>query len=306
MKKVSLLFFVIIIVFSKNIVLADTQSEYINEDYLKECVILKIGSCNALVNDINMVIDQADEKITPFIENSNAVIPLRFVTQALDMRVDWIDETREITVSRDAFEIKLAVDSNLAVVNGVNELLPEPVVIKNNRSFIPLRFICEKSGKTVMYFNGTIIIGNQQLDNEQIQFVLSQKDFNREEILTVRDKAGELKALKFLYGKSVIAEADKYILFDKNMNDIHEFIECDELIWENNDGMIWTVSHPNKGIAEAREKNPNAIIESYPFNTVYNLYDNNGNNRYTQRVSESHQLMKLILIIFKILAIIDL
>jgi hypothetical protein len=265
-----------------------TVTEFIDENFLKDCVILNIGDCNSLAGDINKIIDLSDEKIAPFLENSTTMLPLRFVAEAFDANVGWVSETMEINVSNNEINIQLAVGRETAEVNGVNEILPEPVIMRNSRTFVPMRFLCETSGYSVEYYDGTIIVSKEPLSEEQIQFALelAGNGFNREEILTVTDKAGFSNTLKFSHGKSIIKENNEFVVIDKNYEEIHNFktphfeTKVDELIWDNNDGMIWAEINYLQKYKDVMETglflSPSPILH-YPYGIGYYLYDNNGN-----------------------------
>jgi hypothetical protein len=150
--------------------------------------------------------------------------------------------------------------------------------------------MCETLGYNVEYYDGTIIISKEQLSEAQTQFALelSANDFNREENLTVTDENGDLKTLKFSHGKSVIKAGRDFILVDKNLNQIHNFKGsdlCDDVIWDDNDGMIWEAIYFKKrhdaAIERAKEKgygfySPSPFLVR-PYEIGYYLYDNNGN-----------------------------
>jgi hypothetical protein len=108
---------------------------------------LTIGNKNALVNGKSTSMDTA-----PFIDSktNRTYVPVRFVAEFLNGTVDWNSNTRTITISLGG-EIKLAVGSDIAYVNGKTVKLDAPVFIKDNRSFVPLRFIAENLGFKVVW-----------------------------------------------------------------------------------------------------------------------------------------------------------
>ncbi len=105
-------------------------------------ILLKIGDKIALVNGKNTQMD-----VAPFIDSkaNRTYVPVRFVVEFLGGSVLWDSTTKTITISLGG-EIKLTVGSDVAYVNGKAVKLDVPVFIKDNRSFVPLRFIAENLG----------------------------------------------------------------------------------------------------------------------------------------------------------------
>jgi hypothetical protein len=105
-------------------------------------VLLKIGDKSAMVNGKNVNMDTA-----PFIDTkvNRTYVPARFVAEFLNGSVLWNGATKTITISLGQ-EIKLTVGSGIAYINGKPIKLDVPVFIKDNRSFVPLRFIAENLG----------------------------------------------------------------------------------------------------------------------------------------------------------------
>lgn len=71
---------------------------------------------------------------------------LRVISESLGAKVDWNGDTREVTIDKDGSVIKLTIDSDKAEVNGEAQSLDAPAVIKESRTFVPIRFISENLG----------------------------------------------------------------------------------------------------------------------------------------------------------------
>ena len=87
--------------------------------------------------------------VEPIIRNDRTMLPARFVAENLGATVEWDDDARVVTVKNEEVEIKITIDSNIATVNGVEEILDSPAFIENDRTYTPVRFIVEKLGKPV-------------------------------------------------------------------------------------------------------------------------------------------------------------
>jgi hypothetical protein len=98
----------------------------------------------------------------PFIESGRTLVPVRFIAEALGHKVDWIQETRTVTI--DDGEILLPIGSTTATVNGETVTLDVPAKLLESRTYVPLRFISENLDCTVDWFNANrSIIINEKL-----------------------------------------------------------------------------------------------------------------------------------------------
>ncbi|SHJ31715.1 copper amine oxidase N-terminal domain-containing protein [Desulfofundulus thermosubterraneus] len=81
--------------------------------------------------------------VSPVIENSRTLVPIRAIFEALGADVSWDDITQSITVTKGTTKIKLTIDQVTAYKNDLPVILDVPVRIINNRTFVPLRFVSE-------------------------------------------------------------------------------------------------------------------------------------------------------------------
>lgn len=80
----------------------------------------------------------------PFIgEQERTMIPIRFVANALGLQVDWNNALRQVTIKDHDTELILVADSINARLNGQQIALSTPVTIRDNRTYLPLRFVAE-------------------------------------------------------------------------------------------------------------------------------------------------------------------
>lgn len=59
---------------------------------------LIIDKAQARINGQEVLIDPADKQVTPFIQNARTMLPLRFVGESLNMRIDWEGTTQTINM----------------------------------------------------------------------------------------------------------------------------------------------------------------------------------------------------------------
>lgn len=109
-----------------------------------DCIILRIDSKVAKCYGKQIVND-----VAPVIRNERTMLPSRFIAEALGASVEWNPEERKVTITGDNVTIILTIDSDKAYVNGEEETLDSPAFIENDRTYTPVRFICEKLGASV-------------------------------------------------------------------------------------------------------------------------------------------------------------
>jgi carboxyl-terminal processing protease len=105
---------------------------------------LFINNTKSIVNGEEVA---ASEK--PFIENGRTYIPLRFVSESLGLTVQWQQETGEILVHQAGGAIVFTPGSSTVLKGGKEYSFDAPVIMRNNRSYLPVRFLLELIGGQV-------------------------------------------------------------------------------------------------------------------------------------------------------------
>ncbi|MBE7053793.1 MAG: hypothetical protein E7391_05895 [Ruminococcaceae bacterium] len=114
---------------------------------------LRMGEALSLLyaNSIKVIVDK--EKlfldVYPIIKNDRTLVPMRAIFEKLGATVDWDDKTKTVIATKDGVEIKLTIDKDTAMINGLETKLDTPATIENSRTMVPVRFISEALGKTV-------------------------------------------------------------------------------------------------------------------------------------------------------------
>ena len=88
-----------------------------------------------------------------YIENGRTMVPLRFISEALGEKVDWNAETKSVIIGDK--KAVLAIGSKEIDANGKKIAIDSPAVIKNSRTFVPLRAISEILGAKVDWDGAT-------------------------------------------------------------------------------------------------------------------------------------------------------
>lgn len=88
----------------------------------------------------------------PFQDDSNAVmVPIRFVSEKLGAKVGWSKAGGKqiVTLKTDKHTVSMTVGSATAVVDGESKTYDSKIILKQNRTFVPLRLVSEGLGQTV-------------------------------------------------------------------------------------------------------------------------------------------------------------
>jgi tetratricopeptide (TPR) repeat protein len=88
-------------------------------------------------------------------EFDRAMVPLRGIAEALDATVGWDATDSSITIQRYDTVLKCQIDSQILYVNGEKKIMDVPVVLRDSRSYVPVRFITEYFGGFVDWENDT-------------------------------------------------------------------------------------------------------------------------------------------------------
>ncbi len=92
---------------------------------------------------------QLETDPAPVIVGNSTLIPLRPIFEALGAEVEWDQDTRTVTATRGDITVKLSIGSARASVNGVEVTLDVPAQIKEDTTFVPLRFVSQALGASV-------------------------------------------------------------------------------------------------------------------------------------------------------------
>lgn len=125
-----------------------------------EYTALYVGSNKAYVNDIEKQIDEDNPAVEVFVENDRSYVPVRFISENYDGQVEWLQETQTVNISFAEQKISLTIGVPEIIINGEKKALDVAPIIRNERTFLPLRACTEAIGKEVFYSKGLILISD--------------------------------------------------------------------------------------------------------------------------------------------------
>ena len=92
----------------------------------------------------------------PFIdERDRVLVPIRFVSEALGALVDWENESQTAIIKQGQDEIRYTVYQPMAYLNSEMMVMDTYGILKDCRTMVPIRFISELLGCTVVWNENT-------------------------------------------------------------------------------------------------------------------------------------------------------
>jgi uncharacterized repeat protein (TIGR02543 family) len=138
-----------------NVTSNHTISARFEQEQKQTVIVLQIGNPMFTVNAISKTLDSP-----PVIKNGRTLVPIRAIIEALGGTVGWDGTARKATVALGRATIELWIGRNTARVNGVTtpidaanvKVVPE---IINGRTMLPLRFVSESLGCSIVWADAT-------------------------------------------------------------------------------------------------------------------------------------------------------
>ncbi|OXS67383.1 copper amine oxidase [Lysinibacillus sp. KCTC 33748] len=112
----------------------------------------------------------------PETKNNRTMVPLRVISENLGATVNWKDS--KVTLTNNKMQITLQPNSNTVIKNGKTELLDVKPYLKNNRLFVPIRFIAETFGCQVNYQNSTVTVNTEPLVINNVKVKAIQYEYH--------------------------------------------------------------------------------------------------------------------------------
>lgn len=110
-------------------------------------VVIKSGSSEALAAGKKVNLDAS-----PYIEDGTLMVPVRFICkEVLDADVLFSAVDRTVRINTSLHEMVLKIESSQVAINNRSFSLPKPPAVKEERVFVPLRFLAEVMGIKVTY-----------------------------------------------------------------------------------------------------------------------------------------------------------
>lgn len=121
-------------------------------------IFLQVDNPHAVVNDKLVLIDRDNPKVTPVIKNNRTLVPLRFVTENLEVEVEWDEAAGKAILTKDGKIVECFPNSSRVNTDGLSVQLDVAAQTIEGRLYIPLRTIGELFGQNVSFKKGIIMI----------------------------------------------------------------------------------------------------------------------------------------------------
>ncbi len=145
--------------------------------------------------------------VAPFIFENRTMVPIRVISENLGKEVIWNGEEQKVIIKdKKGNELSLVINEKFMedISSDVNRKieLDAPAIIKNNRTFVPIRAIAEAFGEKVDWDNDKrIVVIGENYDSNKI----SDADQKKEDPKKVLDPLG----LDYLYDKDMMGKSDE-------------------------------------------------------------------------------------------------
>jgi hypothetical protein len=221
--------------------------------------------------------------IAPYIENGSTQVPFRTIFEELGYTVKWDDSERSIIAFKLGSQMKLKIDNNIAVVNGIEGLMSAAPKIVNGRTFVPLRFVSENAGANVVWEDATKTIYISRVGKYDTGGVLFYEKGNNNQNKVYIYDGNEFKVLP-LVNKSIV---NWYSYKGKVLLTIFDSTTSKNNFAQFKNGNFEVLIN-DFDIQETFEYNNNLIIHGYDreqkFNKLYR-FDGERRRRYNHRDS---------------------
>lgn len=105
-----------------------------------------------VLNNKELVFSESENLGVPFVdENNRTLVPLRKPLEAIDAKIGYDELNRSVTVEKDGTIVTIPIDRNIITVNGKDVAMDAKAIIKNSRTYVPLRFVFEAFGYDVQW-----------------------------------------------------------------------------------------------------------------------------------------------------------
>jgi len=162
LKKIMLITLVWLFVITAVPVLAADINDY-NQDLdlntFQGSVIMSLNSSKAFVNGVEMSGKE------PILENGRTLVPLRFLAENLQAKVDWQPSKKVVQITDGDKKILLTIGSKDMLVTGKKVKIDVPATLRRGTTYLPIRAIGDVLGKTTEFKNDSklIMVSNQQM-----------------------------------------------------------------------------------------------------------------------------------------------
>lgn len=98
---------------------------------------------------LNEELKEMDTEV--FTENGRTMLPVRFIIEALNGDVNWDEQTSTVLIGYKNHNIQIPIGSEKMLVDGREIYMDSKSILKDGRTFVPIRYIVEQIGIKIGY-----------------------------------------------------------------------------------------------------------------------------------------------------------
>lgn len=131
-----------------------TGNNLANTNKFKHFILLKMDDPNMSVDGVVKEIDPGRGTVPTMISN-RTMVPIRAIVEAMGGTVVWEGNSQKITLNARGNKVEMWIGKLDIKVNGVSKKMDVAPVIKNGRTYVPVRFAAENLNCKVDWINST-------------------------------------------------------------------------------------------------------------------------------------------------------
>lgn len=165
--------------------------------------------------------------VAPFIKNDRTMVPIRFISETLGYQVDWNNDKRLVSVKGKDTSIELKIDSKNSKVNGKEVTLDAPALIKDSRTFVPLRFVAENLRAEVKWDNDNFKVIIKDSSSSLFNLSSEEESYVKEIKGLQADLSKSIANLKssFFENAANLSDKDLNAAYDKADSEIRNIVD---------------------------------------------------------------------------------
>lgn len=179
-----------------------------NEKLVAASVIISKNASAIVVNGAKRYINNDNASEKPFMYENRIYLPAHTLARALGYYIEELPEKNYIFLRHEDVEFCFSDSVNYVQKNGGNkEAIQSPVIYKEGKAFLPIRYFAEILGKTVGYKDGVVVIDNL---------------YNVKSILDSESNFKYLNELLSPFTKEAVSGSVYYVAQTENADDSNE------------------------------------------------------------------------------------
>ncbi len=137
-----------------------SEEEMTSQERKKDVICLVINKSLTISYGEKKNIDDNNPLVVPYINNDRTMVPLRYISEALNAEVLWEEGWDGCIIKKGDKEIEFTFGSAEFTVNGKKYTYEAPIEMLHDRTMVPVRFISEHLDCNVYWesINGAVII----------------------------------------------------------------------------------------------------------------------------------------------------